>query len=60
MDDEAFLGIGATLPRPAGALLAAASTGGKTVVSVNVGGGGCFSFGVQTSGEYIFTMFGCV
>ena len=24
------------------------------------GGGGCFSFGVQTSGEYISTMFGCI
>ena len=23
-------------------------------------GGGCFSFGVQTSGEYISTMFGCI
>ena len=22
--------------------------------------GGCFSFGVQTSGEYISTMFGCI
>ena len=25
-----------------------------------MGGGGCFSFGVQTSGEYISTMFGCI
>ena len=24
------------------------------------GWGGCFSFGVQTSGEYISTMFGCI
>ena len=24
------------------------------------GVGGCFSFGVQTSGEYISTMFGCI
>ena len=23
-------------------------------------GRGCFSFGVQTSGEYISTMFGCI
>ena len=27
---------------------------------VGWGGGGCFSFGVQTSGEYISTMFGCI
>ena len=25
-----------------------------------LGGVGCFSFGVQTSGEYISTMFGCI
>ena len=27
---------------------------------VTTGWGGCFSFGVQTSGEYISTMFGCI
>ena len=27
---------------------------------LDAGGEGCFSFGVQTSGEYISTMFGCI
>ena len=29
-------------------------------MKVGRGGEGCFSFGVQTSGEYISTMFGCI
>ena len=35
-------------------------TGGGDKGGVVVGGKGCFSFGVQTSGEYISTMFGCI
>ena len=34
--------------------------GGRAQRVVRGGGGGCFSFGVQTSGEYISTMFGCI
>ena len=35
--------------------------GGSCAFLPDISGlGGCFSFGVQTSGEYISTMFGCI
>ena len=40
LEEEAFLGRGASLLRTAVGILTAASMGGKAVVSLKVGGGG--------------------
>ena len=48
-----YVGLGNALPH-------SSDRKGGGGEGVNGVGRGCFSFGVQTSGEYISTMFGCI